>query len=108
MTFDAREVAAAVDEATYPPFPFIGLDGQTYQLPNAMTMTERQASAVRNGDETAARALLGDEAWEALADLPLHVSQALGEAWFGEMGEAGKSPGPSRATRRAGQRSKAT
>jgi len=107
MTFDARTLAEQHAD-DYPPFVFVGLDGVEHELPNTVTLTERQISRIRQGGMDELENLIAPEAFEAIQDLPLHISRQLGEAWFEEAGETGKSQAPSRATRRAVKPSKRT
>lgn len=104
--FDVR-AAAAVNSDDYPGFEFIGLDGKQYTLPNPLLFTEREVARIRAGDQTPIEER-APEAFEALQDLPMHVTVKLGEAWWGSAEEAGKSLRPSRQIRRAAQRSKQT
>jgi hypothetical protein len=107
MAFDARAAAAESADEDYPPFEFIGLDGNTYELPNPLTLTEREVARIREGDNGPLEER-SPEGFEAMQDLPLHISLQLGQAWFDSAEEAGKSPSPSRATRRAVKPSKRT
>ena len=108
MVFDARAAAAEVDEAEeYPPFEFIGLDGETYQLPNILTFTEREALRISKGDYGPLEER-SPEAFEAMQDLPLHVSTQLGEAWWAEVDDSGKLPSTPSAPNRAARRSRPT
>lgn len=95
--FDARAAAEATAD-DYPPFEFVGLDGETYQLPNLLTLTERQIARINRGEQAQLIAEIAPEAWSAIEEMPVHVSRQLGEAWAAEGGEAGKSPGRSRRT----------
>jgi len=94
--FDARQ---AVDDAAddYPPFPFIGLDGETYEIPHALTITERQAAKLNAGGVAVVVKELAPDAWAAIEDMPVHVSRQIGEQWASQAGEPGKSrPGSTR------------
>jgi hypothetical protein len=104
--FDARAVTEEKVKGLEP-FEFVGLDGGTYTLPHPGTMTEEQGDRLQS-DPKALIAELDPQAFEAIQQMQLPVSSALIQAWLDELGEAGKSPSPSRAIRRAAQRSKRT
>jgi hypothetical protein len=117
--FDAR-AAVAQAEVEYPPFPFIGLDGQTYHLPNPLMLhsgdqvavLEAQANASPESAELALRTLFGEKAPEALAAMdamPSIVVARLMEAWNRQAEEAmglGEVPGAPLPPNRAARRSK--
>lgn len=104
--FDAQ---AALEEAgDFAPFSFVGLDGENYTLPNPLTLTERQAARINRGEIKELVAEIAPEAWSAIEEMPIHVSQKLAEAWLEGAGESGKSPRPSRRTNGGGKRSRRT
>jgi hypothetical protein len=119
--FDAR-VAVEKAEVEYPPFPFIGLDGATYHLPNPLMLhsgdqvavLEAQANADPEAAELALRALFEARAPEALAAMdamPSIVVARLMEAWNTQAEEAmglGEAPGAPSPPNRAARRSKPT
>lgn len=106
MAFDARKVVAEKGD-DYQPYEFTGLDGKQYQLPNVKTLTFRQVEHL-DDDPKAVIQEIAPDAYDALADLPLYAWEALGVEYQEHGEEAGKSPSPSRATRRAAERSKRT
>jgi len=107
VTFDAL-AAAEAGVGDYPAFDFIGLDGKTYSLPHPLTLTERQVSRIREGQFDVVLGEVSAEAADAIQNMPVFVSSQLAEEWMGSAGEAGKSPAPSRATRRSVKPSKRT
>ncbi|MFE1361311.1 hypothetical protein [Streptomyces harbinensis] len=111
MVFDTRVLAE--QHAADPPFEWIGLDGETYQLPPMRLLTPRQVAAFEqaetvNGVLDLLRAIAPDAA-EAAADLPIGVMEDLMSSWRRTTGgEAGKSPSRSSAKKRAGKPPKRT
>lgn len=112
--FDARQ--AAKDHAgAYPPFEFVGLDGDTHELPHPLTLTTDQAmqlnAAMKAGDDEGTLALfelLSPDAAEAVRALPAYVTDQLMNAWFEAAGEAGKSEAPPSPTSGGAKPSKRT
>lgn len=106
--FDARAaVSASQDADEFPPYEFTGLDGNQYQLPNALTLTMRQVDQLEADPKGFIEEFAPDAA-ATLLDLPLHGWQQLGADWHEHAEEAGKSLSPSRPVRRAAKRSKQT
>jgi hypothetical protein len=102
MVFDARQAA---ETASWEPFPFIGLDGETYQLPNVASMTGAQTERFNKGDASVLEEITGPDTYAALMALPNGVAEDLMRLWQG-YGRAGKGPSPSSATRPRAKRSK--
>jgi hypothetical protein len=102
MVFDARQAA---ETASWEPFPFIGLDGETYQLPNVASMTGAQTTRFNAGDATVMEEIADPDAYAALMSLPNGVAEQLAKEWL-NYGRAGKEPSRSSATRPRRKRSK--
>lgn len=120
--FDARAEATAAEEA-YPPFPFVGMDGETYYLPHPLMLRagdqlaviEAQAANDPEASELALRALLEKEAPEALGAMDTMPSVVVGRlmlAWNAKAAEGVEGLGEGREERsapnRAARRSKQT
>lgn len=91
MTFDARKLAAELPDE---PFEFIGMDGETYQLPNAARLTGAQAQRFKAGDDSVLQEVADEDAYEAIMALPVRLSEPLAQAWI-EHGRGGKAAGAS-------------
>lgn len=102
MVFDARQAA---EKASWDPFPFIGLDGETYQLPNVASMTGAQTTRFNAGDASVLEEVADPDSYAALMALPNGVAEQLATEWLSH-GRAGKGPSPSSATRPRVKRSK--
>lgn len=116
MTFDAREAQSRAVEI-YKPFDFIGLDGETYELPHAQMVDPALTGLLQSDDpkeREAAMATLAAEAWAAIQAMQPAVQVMLVEAWQEHSGvgqggtDEGKEPPPSSGTNRAARRSKPT
>jgi hypothetical protein len=120
--FDARAQADTAETA-YPPFVFIGMDGETYQLPHVLMLKageqaaiiEAQASGKAEQAEVAMRTLLSQVAPDALAamdQMPNIVAGRLMLAWQTQASEGvqalGEELGERSAPNRAAKRSKRT
>jgi len=106
--FDVRAFIEERD-GDFPPFEFVGLDGETYELPNVETLTERQVERISvNGELKEVLGELAPDALDEIAGMPVYASQKLAELWLSGAGESGKSPAPSRRTGGSGKRSKPT
>lgn len=89
MTFDAREAVAAAEQE-YPAFPFIGLDGKDYELPNPYMIEPAKVRIMLDLDEGSdlegvdqmeiAKQLMPD-AWEAMDKMPVLVQRQLVQEW---------------------------
>ncbi|MEU2180115.1 hypothetical protein [Streptomyces thermolilacinus] len=101
MTFDARKVIPSAR-----PFPFVGLDGETYKLPNINTLTGEQSRRLKGGDESVLAEIADPDAYEAIEAMPLGVQAQLAHAWIEHGGQPGKAGSPSSRTRRSGKRSR--
>ncbi len=104
MTFDAREATRAA-EATYKPWPFIGLDGETYYLPHPLMIPPglvKRAQAGEISNEELVEAIAGTETAAALDAMPGGVQAELIRAWRAdkndELAQLGKELTPSSAT----------
>lgn len=106
MVFDAREVAERQADNS-PPFHFIGLDGETYELPHPRRVSTRQAQRFAAGDLEVVQEVAPD-AYEAWIDLPVGVAEQLTGAWMRHGGESGKSLSASSRTSRASKPQKPT
>lgn len=112
--FDTRQ--AAEDGARdYPAFPFIGMDGETYELPHPLSLTTDQAirlnEAQKQGDDEALMELfdsLAPAAAAAVRALPVHVTGRLMDAWYESAGDLGKPLAGSSPPNRSARRSKPT
>ncbi|MFH0243590.1 hypothetical protein ACGRHY_14450 [Streptomyces sp. HK10] len=99
--FDARK---AVEELSEEPFEFIGLDGRTYRLPNAQTVSGHQANRIRTGDETVLKEIADPDAYHAIMEMPTTVGADLARAWIRHSGRVGKEPSPSSRPRKRRKR----
>lgn len=113
MVFDARAAAESA-EAKYKPWPFVGLDGETYELPNMLMVDAGMQRQVQAGEITQDEFLeqVAPEAWKAIQAMPLGVQFELVREWqgqiAGEVDEVGKELSPPSASNRAARRSKGT
>lgn len=105
MTFDARKLAAELPDE---PFPFIGMDGETYQLPNAATLTGAQAHRMQAGDDDVLEEIADPDVYEALMAMPVKLSGPLAQAWIEHGRAAGKAGGKLSARRKPTKRSPST
>lgn len=89
MAFDAREALQAA-EVEYPPFDFVGLDGETYRLPNPYMMSPAKlAKDLGLGpdddiDTVPHREVLSKlvpEAWAAVEAMPALIQGQVIEEW---------------------------
>jgi len=105
MVFDARELAAGLPSA---PFEWIGMDGETYQLPNAAVVTGAQADRLMAGDLTIIKDLASGDVYEAVMDLPVRLQVQFADAWVKHSRSPGKGASPSSPRRTSGTRLKST
>lgn len=105
MVFDARQLAADLPDE---PFEFIGMDGETYHLPNAATLTGAQAQRFKAGDDAVLEEVADPDAYAAIMAMPVQLSGDLAQAWIEHAGRAGKADGPSSARRKPTKRSRST
>ncbi|WP_049566887.1 hypothetical protein [Streptomyces sp. SBT349] len=101
--FDARERSAALPSD---PFQWIGMDGETYTLPNASTLTGADADRLFGGDLAVIREVGGQAAYDALMAMPARLQLDFATAWTKHSRESGKEASPSSPTRTAAKRSK--
>lgn len=132
MAFDARAATEAAS-VEYPPFPFIGLDGEEHQIRSlALAGADDLAQLAKlfeqaggeDGDEDGddgdtaerlivaidilARSAIGEDAQEAVRVLsPLVIGQLIAE-WQASSPSLGKSGRPSSPTKKQGRPSKRT
>lgn len=111
--FDARRAVEAA-EAKYKPWPFVGLDGKTYELPHMLMVDaglQRQVQAGEIDQDQFLQAVAPD-AWAAIQEMPVGVQLELVREWQGEakaeVDELGKELSPPSAPNRAARRSKPT
>jgi hypothetical protein len=102
MVFDARQLA---DEASWSDFEFIGLDGETYRLPNVASMTGEQTKRFNEGDATVMEEIADPDSYAALMELPNGIAEELAATWL-RHGRAGKERSPSSPTRPRKKRSR--
>lgn len=102
MVFDARKLA---ESASWAPFPFIGLDGKEYVLPNVASMTGAQTARFNRGDATVMEEIADPEAYAALQALPNGIAEQLASEWLNH-GAAGKERSPSSTRPRRAKRSR--
>lgn len=95
--FDAQAKAAAA-EGKYPPFPFRGLDGRDYSLPNPQTLTEAQGMMLAAGQVNELIKQIDEGAHEAILAMPMWLSSELATDWLAQAGDEGKEPSPSSET----------
>lgn len=110
--FDAR-VEADTAVAECPPFPFTGLDGETYELPHPGMLTIGQELAVKAAEDDAEvfqlLAEIAPDAMKAISEMPTSVTVKLMAAWQAAgVSDEGKSPGPRSVPNRAARRSNPT
>lgn len=104
MTFDARTVATSGDK----PFPFIGMDGETYELPHMNNIPSWQLRDLNAGKEEVLAEIAGDDVYEAIMEMPGGASEKLMTAWTEHCGKLGKPQAPSSQTQRRSKRRKRT
>jgi hypothetical protein len=90
--FDLR--TAAADDGDLEPFPFIGLDGKTHELPNARSLTGRQASQMQQDLDGVLREVAPDVA-EMMLDLRTDQIEKIAEAWINHAREGASEAGKS-------------
>lgn len=95
--FDARDEAKNLDTR---PFPFVGMDGESYELPPAGSITAAQAERLQDGDESVMTELIDEAANAALQDMPLEVVNRLMAGWLGSLSDLGKQGGSAQPPRR--------
>lgn len=111
MSFDARAAAKAA-EANYPPFQFIGMDGEAYYLPHPMMVDPGLVRRAQAGDITNDEMLraMAPEAAAAIDQMMPVVQRQLVTAWRAavdpSLEELGKELEQSSPTRRSGEPSK--
>lgn len=105
MAFDARKVAA---EQNTEPFPFTGLDGEEYELPNINTLSGGQARRLREGDDTVLEEIADDDTLDAIEEMPVGVQGELSRAWVAHGAKAGKAGSRSSARRSSAKPSRST
>ncbi|WP_171110637.1 MULTISPECIES: hypothetical protein [unclassified Streptomyces] len=93
MVFDARKVVPSRE-----PFPFIGMDGQRYELPNINTLTGEQMNRLQGGDESVMEEIADEDALDAIEAMPLAARMQLAQAWAVHGGRPGKAASPSSRT----------
>lgn len=114
MAFDARARAQELVTEKYPPFEFIGMDGEQYHFPHPMMVPGDIAAAAQAGEITADEFLakLVPGAWEAVEAMPPGVQAELMAEWQAtvdeQVTEQGKERSPSSGQNRAARRSKPT
>lgn len=120
MTFDARE-ALKQAEIKHPPFEFIGMDGETYELPNPYLLRPAELRRQLGLEPDDDMVTVGPdeflekcvpEQWAAIQEMPLVVQNDIIDAWKKsiefEDDDAGKESSPSSPRNRAERRSKPT
>jgi hypothetical protein len=103
--FDAREQADALPTE---PFPFIGMDGVTYELPNASVILGHQAVRLYKGDLEVIREVGGEEPYDAVMSMPARLHVEIANAWTRHAMESGKEDSPSSRRPSSAKRSKST
>lgn len=102
-TFDARKSIQQFE-----PFTFIDLDGDEHELPHMKSVTSGLVQRLQAGDEDALREIAGDDAFEALQEMPSGVGEELSRAWAEHSGASGKGPSPSSPTKKPSKPRKRT
>jgi len=111
--FDARTAATAA-AAKYKPWPFVGLDGETYELPHMLMVDAGLQRQVQAGEINQDQFLetVAPKAWAAIQVMPVGVQLELIRAWQAEamevVDEAGKELLPPSEPNRSARRSKPT
>ncbi|MFB6948892.1 hypothetical protein ACFV85_14990 [Streptomyces niveus] len=105
MAFDARKIAA---KQNTDPFPFTGMDGEEYELPNINTLTGEQGKRFRTGDESVLEEIADDDVLDAIDEMPLGVQSELSRAWVMHGGTPGKAASRSSARPRRRKPSRST
>lgn len=90
VVFDAR-VEAEAAKVAYPPYPFVGLDGEAYELPNPYLLTTaemKEALGIESAGDLenvnpieVVEKLAGTGTWAAIEAMPASVQARLIEAW---------------------------
>ncbi|MFE6379232.1 hypothetical protein [Streptomyces roseolus] len=93
MTFDARKISVPNS-----PFEFIGLDGQTYAIPNINTLSGAQAKRLRENDESVLAEICDADTFDAIDAMTVGVQAELSKAWVAHGQGTGKAGSPSRGT----------
>jgi hypothetical protein len=90
MVFDARKVVPSKV-----PFPFIGMDGQQYEMPSINVLTGEQMNRLKGGDESVLAEVADPEVLAAIEAMPLAAQMQLAQAWAEHGGRPGKAASPS-------------
>src|SRR5690554_1531531 len=106
MGFDARE--AAKRQGHLDDYDFVGMDGEGYTLPNLKGVQTALVERFQSGDMEALREIAGDDAYEAIAEMPNGVSAELVEDWARHSGMGGKAASPSSQRKTPGKQRKRT
>lgn len=88
MAFDARQIHA--DAASLPRFEFVGLDGNTYSLPNIKTLSAEDGERFQRGD-TAVIEESNPEAFAQINKFSMSAAEAIAQAWIEHGGQLGKA-----------------
>lgn len=111
MVLDTR-VLAEQQAKTVRPFEFLCLDGHKYQLPALKELTTEDLQKFEAAETTTDLLDLVEElapdAVEPIRKMPMGVASDLMATWAKTGGTAGKSPSPSRQTRKGGKQRKQT
>ncbi|MBB4935646.1 hypothetical protein F4561_006555 [Lipingzhangella halophila] len=105
MTFDARSAGGGANRH---PFPFIGMDGQRYELPHMKTVKSGLLQEFTGGSEEALEEIAGREVYEAIMEMSTGAAEDLVQAWADHSGTSGKAHSPSSQTRNRSKRRKRT
>lgn len=106
--FDARQAYA---DLALEPFPFTGMDGQTYELPNLKELGSGQVVDLYDGNlfEVLEQINVEAETIAAIRAFPLGVSEKFLPAWIAHSeAKPGESPASSRSTANTARPSKPT
>lgn len=102
MVFDARKLAADLPDD---PFQFVGMDGETYELPNSSRLTGAQAQRFKDGDDSVLQDVADPDTYQAIMAMPVTLTENLAAAWI-RHGRRGKEAGPSSPRPPRGKRSR--
>lgn len=102
-TFDARESVKKLES-----FTFVDLDGEEHELPHMKSVKSALVQRLQAGDEDALREIAGEDAFEALQEMPAGVGEDLSNAWAEHSGASGKERSPSSPTKKPSKPRKRT
>jgi hypothetical protein len=104
--FDAREHVQELDDLEG--FEYTHTNGNLHVFPNAALLTIDQVTGIEENAAETLRAVLGEDAYADVAELPLAIGEQLILEWMKHGGRLGKSVPRLQGHRPGGKRSNST